>query len=241
MIFDICNKSYYFENEKLYKADKIELLENNVYIFTGCNGIGKSTLIFQITEDRPTALKHFAYNLLNDYNGYNSFVNHFTDDKPNSDSDVYYLSIDKKSNARGINPSPFAKISSQFKSSGEQLIYNMLPCLEIVDKELERLKNKTLYLLLDDLDVGTSLDVILEEKLVIKRFIKTLEKNNTKYIICISANNYELTKLGTCIDCVTLKPIEFKDYDDYVNYVVSTRKYKDIRNKEDKKWNGGNI
>lgn len=50
MIFDICNKSYYFENEKLYKADKIELLENNVYIFTGCNGIGKSTLIFQITE-----------------------------------------------------------------------------------------------------------------------------------------------------------------------------------------------
>ena len=232
MIFDICNKSYYFKNEKLYKNNSIELEENNVYVLTGCNGIGKSTLIFQITEDRPTSLSHFAYNLLNDYNGYNSFVNHFNDDKPNSDSDVYYLSINKRTNARGINPSPFAKISSQFKSSGEQLIYNMLPCLEIVDKELERLKNKILYLLLDDLDVGTSLDVILEEKLVIKRFIKTLEENNTKYIICISANNYELTKLGTCIDCVTLKPIEFKDYDDYVNYVVSTRKYKDIRNKE---------
>ena len=233
MIFDICNKNYYAENDTLYKADKIELLENNIYIFTGCNGIGKSTLIFQITEDRLTALKHFAYNLLNDYNGYNSFVNHFTDDKPNNDSDVYYLSINKKSNAQGINPNPFFKISKQFKSSGEQLIHDMLPCLEIVDKELERLKNKTLYLFLDDLDVGTSLDVILEEKLVIKRFIKTLEKNNTKYIICISANNYELTKLGTCIDCVTLKPIEFKDYDDYVKYIVSTRKYKDVRNKED--------
>lgn len=233
MIFDICNKNYYAENDNLYETDKIELEENNVYIFTGCNGIGKSTLIFQITEDRLTALKHFAYNLLNDYNGYNSFVNHFTDDKPNNDSDVYYLSINKKSNAQGINPNPFFKISKQFKSSGEQLIHDMLPCLEIVDKELERLKNKTLYLFLDDLDVGTSLDVILEEKLVIKRFIKTLEKNNTKYIICISANNYELTKLGTCIDCVTLKPIEFKDYDDYVKYIVSTRKYKDVRNKED--------
>lgn len=233
MIFDICNKNYYAENDKLYKADKIELLENNIYVFTGCNGIGKSTLIFQITEDRSTALKHFAYNLLNDYNGYNSFVNHFTDDKPNNDSDVYYLSINKKSNAQGINPNPFFKISKQFKSSGEQLIHDMLPCLEIVDKELKRLKNKTLYLFLDDLDVGTSLDVILEEKLVIKRFIKTLEENNTKYIICIAANNYELTKLGKCIDCITLKPIEFKDYDDYVKYVVSTRKYKDVRNKED--------
>lgn len=234
MIFDICNKNYYKENDLLYKTNSIELLENKVYVLTGCNGLGKSTLIHQITEDRKTSLKHFAYNLLHDYNGYSRFKHALSiDDDKKQEYDTYYLSINIKSYTDRTNDC-FSDIAYNFRSQGEKLLFNMIPCLQIVNKELNRLKNKTLYLFLDDLDVGISLDVIEEEKHVVEKFIKKLKENNTKYVIVIAANNYELTKLGTCIDCITLKPINFKDYDNYKSYVVKTREYKEKRNGENK-------
>lgn len=234
MIFDICNKNYYAENNKLYKADKIELLENNVYVLTGCNGIGKSTLIFQITEGRPTSLKNFACNLLNNYNESNTFsssIFSISKKRMEKDYDTFYLSINNESNVRSVDMFE-SKLFSISQSHGKTLIYNIVPYLEILYKEMNRLKDKTLYLFLDDLDIGKSADVILEERMMIENLIKKLKENNTKYIICIAANNYGLTKLGTCIDCMTLKPIEFKNYDDYIKYVIKTRIYKDTRNKE---------
>lgn len=231
MRFGIHDRNYYDEDQILYKGNSIDLEPDHVYAFVGCNGLGKSTLIRQICQDNATSLNKTAHNLLDDYNGYNSFAACFAPDgeEDERDPDVYYLPIDRRSNARGLSDAGMHEAFSSFMSTGEKTVYNLLPCLGIVGKELPRLKGKTLYLFLDDLDVGVSIDVVLEEKAAIQRIADALKANGTRYVICVAANNYELAKGLDCISCADLSPVSFKGYEEYSAFVLSTRKYKDAR------------
>lgn len=50
-----------------------------------------------------------------------------------------------------------------------------------------------------------------------------------------AANSYELCRTFKCVDCNTLKEKTFPSYEEYKQFVLSSRKRKDERNKEKSK------
>lgn len=235
MRFNIHTKDYYDEDQILYKGaaseGHVDIEFGHAYAFVGCNGIGKSTLIGQICQDNDTSLCHFAYNLLDDHNGQSFFVRLFSGQtEEGKEPNTFYLPIDRQSSAWGVGDNALLEKSiSCFMSTGESLAHNLGPCLAIVRKELPRLKGKEIYILLDDLDVGVSIDAIADERRVIDLIARDLEANGTRYAICVAANNYELARGLECISCVDLSPTSFASYDEYRDFILSTRRWKDAR------------
>lgn len=228
--FNIYNKNYYDENDTLYKANKLTLQSNNVYCLVGCNGIGKSTILHQMIYDNDNSLDKTAYDLKNDYG---LFINLY-DEKNKNEYDDFYILINKNTklytneDERMLN-----KLLGNFISTGEQNVHNILPnIVKTIESlnNLEKLESKNLYIMIDDLDVGVSIDVLIELAKIIDKLELKLKKLNVNYYIVITANSYELARRFKCIDVVNMKEISFKDYDDYSNYVSETRKYKDTRN-----------
>lgn len=235
MRFKIHTRNYYDEDQILYKAKNregsIDIEFGHVYAFVGCNGLGKSTLIRQICHDSDTSLDNFAHNLMDDYNGRSIFARFFSD--PGKEPETFYLPIDRSSSARGFGDDALlAEVASNFMSTGEALAHDLGPCLAIVRKELPRLRGKEVYILLDDLDVGVSLDVIEDERRVINQMARDLEANGTRYAICVAANNYELAKGLECISCADLSPVSFSTYGEYRDFVLSARRWKDARDRK---------
>lgn len=234
MRFKIHTRNYYDEDQVLYKGrgreGHIDIEFGHVYALVGCNGLGKSTLIRQICHDCDTSLDRFAHNLLDDYNGLSTFARFFSDQEEAKEPETFYLPIDRSSNVRGFDTdSLVAEAASYFMSTGESLAHDLSPCLAIVKRELPRLKGKEIYILLDDLDVGVSLDVIEDERCVIDAMARDLEANGTRYAILVAANNYELAKGLECINCADLSPVSFGSYEEYRDFVLSARKWKDAR------------
>ena len=232
--FNINNKDYYIEGT-LYKANKLTLQANDVYCLVGCNGIGKSTVLYQMIHDNDNSLGKTAYDLKDDYNAFSNLFN----SKKKNEYDEFYILINKNTRlCIKDDDSVLHNLFGNFMSTGEQNVHNILPNLpNIIESlnKLEKLENKELYVMIDDLDVGVSIDVLIELAKIIDKLELKLKKLNINYYIVITANSYELARRFKCIDVINMKEISFKDYDDYVKYVVSTREYKDIRNKEDKK------
>ena len=230
--FNIHNKDYYIEGT-LYKANKLTLQANDVYCLVGCNGIGKSTVLYQMIHDNDNSLKETAYDLKDDYNAFSNLFN----SKKKNEYNEFYISINKdtKLNIKD-DDSILHNLFGNFMSTGEQNVHNILPNLpNIIESlnKLEKLENKELYVMIDDLDVGVSIDVLIELAKIIDKLELKLKKLNINYYIVITANSYELARRFKCIDVINMKEISFKDYDDYANYVSETRKYKDTRNKKE--------
>lgn len=92
-IFNIHNKDYYQEHEKLYKHNKIFLAENSVSCLVGCNGIGKSTIIRQMIFDNENCLSNTAYDLSDTYSL--SFKRLFDEDYLRENYTEFYLNGNK--------------------------------------------------------------------------------------------------------------------------------------------------
>lgn len=227
--FNIHNKNYYIEGT-LYKANKLTLQANDVYCLVGCNGIGKSTILYQMIHDNDNSLKETAYDLKDDYNAFSNLFN----SKKKNEYNEFYISINKdtKLNIKD-DDSILHNLFGNFMSTGEQNVHNILPNLPNIIESLNKLENKELYVMIDDLDVGVSIDVLIELAKIIDKLELKLKKLNINYYIVITANSYELARRFKCIDVINMKEISFKDYDDYANYVSETRKYKDTRNKKE--------
>ena len=91
---------------------------------------------------------------------------------------------------------------------------------------------KDLFLLMDAVD-ALSIDIIEELKsqlfnLAIKES-KSLDKN--LYIV-ISTNQYEFCSGEDCIDAHNGTHVKFKDYNEYREFVLKTRRVKDKRYKD---------
>ena len=230
--FNIHNKDYYIEGT-LYKANKLTLQANDVYCLVGCNGIGKSTVLYQMIHDNDNSLKNTAYDLKDDYNAFSNLFN----SKKKNEYDEFYILINKNTKlCIKDDDSILNNLFGNFMSTGEQNVHNILLNLpNIIESlnKLEKLENKELYVMIDDLDVGVSIDVLIELAKIIDKLELKLKKLNINYYIVITANSYELARRFKCIDVINMKEISFKDYDDYANYVSETRKYKDTRNKKE--------
>lgn len=204
--FEIPNRDYHNEGEIIFWK-KQATINPGVTVLVGCNGSGKSTLINIIkSELEQNEIKYISFNNLTD-GGSNARQ------KAGFYGDYQFMAI------------------SLCSSEGENIVLNMGNVVERIGSHIRKNRNeKELWILLDAIDSGLSIDNIIDIKNLFELIIDT-NKDKDVYIV-ISANEYELAREEQCFDVYLSKYITFKDYEDYRNFIIKTRERKDKRYKK---------
>ena len=178
-------------------------------VLVGCNGSGKSTLLRQIKDlckkqDIPC---YYFDNLTEGGSGARSKASFY--------GDFSFLA------------------ESLCSSEGENINLNMTNCANKIGKFVRNNKNaKKIFILLDAIDSGLSIDYVIELKKDLFKTIlsDTLSKGIETYIV-VSANEYEMARNEKCFLIPNMKYKTFENYDEYRNFII------DSRNKKNKRYN----
>ena len=188
----------------IYLRSNIEIY-SGLTILVGCNGIGKSTLIHQLRDKFKI------------------------DGTPFIEFDNLH---DGGANARslaGFNSDFSFLATAAFSSEGENIFMNLSKFAnKIVGFCKSHQDDKELWILMDAIDSGYSVDNVVDIKNFCNHIINDFGKKTNIYII-ISANEYELARNEQCFDVYRGKYIHFNSYDEYREFILDTRKEKDKR------------
>lgn len=230
--FKLSNQ-YYGEDFDLYKKKTITINEG-LTVLVGCNGAGKTTFLHQIKE----RLKKDNIPVL-------SFDNLRQGGSTALSSAGFYGDIGFMATAASssegenivLNMGRLASSLRSFIETGEvqdeskRLHKAFAEALWGEDKkEEEKEIPKERWLLLDAVDSGLSVDNIVDIK---EQLFKTIFKDEVskglQIFIVIAANEYELARGESCFDVYNGKYIKFKDYEEYRNFILESRKIKNAR------------
>lgn len=210
-------KDYYEKDEFLYEKDTI-IFKEGLTVLVGCNGSGKTTLFNQIER------------ILRD------------------DETVFLMKYDNLRQGGSNKISEFAfrnnmeEVALRMMSSeGENIYYNIGDTLAKLKVAIEgsRINKKKIFLLLDAVDSGLSIDNCSElSKLINNLIIPEAKQSNVELYIIASTNAYELARNNECFDIQHGKYIKFKDYEKYRDFILKSKEFKDKRYKKQK---GGTI
>lgn len=198
--------------------------EKGITILTGCNGLGKSTLLHNIKDELvKEKIPYYLYDNLHD--GGTSKVNECMSND-NIKMSATLLSSSEGENIEN-NLELIAKEIGSFVKNGnkesnglEKIVFDMLDVKEINNAN-ER------WILFDSVDSGYSIDNIIEFKNFL-HFILENEKNKDIYII-VTSNSYEMTIDERCLDVDSGKIKTFKTYDSFKKYILKSREIKNKR------------
>lgn len=202
------DKDYCGVGCNIYKKSTITI-NTGITILVGCNGIGKSTLIMQLRDKfRKDGTPYINFDNLQD-GGANA-----------------------RSNAGFMNDFVFLATAA-FASEGENIHMNMNRFAEkIVNFVKTNESDKGLWILMDAIDSGYSVDNIIDIKNFINLILKDFGISKDIYFI-ISANEYELARDESCFDVYRGKYVKFDSYDEYREFIIKTREEKDKREYKD--------
>lgn len=207
--FDIENRDYYEEGEIIFWK-KQATINPGLTVLVGCNGTGKSTLLHHVIKAQleENEIKYISFDNLIDGGSH-------ARERAGFYGDIEFLG------------------TSLCSSEGENIVMNMGNIAQRVGTHLRKNRNeKELWILLDAVDSGLSVDNIIDLKDLFSLIIDD-NKNKDVYIV-ISANEYELARGEQCFDVYLSKYITFKDYEDYRNFIIKSRERKDKRYKKTK-------
>lgn len=197
-------RDVYEDGVYLYKQ-KCVTFEPGLTVLVGCNGCGKTTLIKQIKSQLKDK---------------NQCVISFDNIK-----DGGFSAIDK---ALFYNNTSFAAASWN-ASEGERIALNMQSLASVIGSTIRNNPDeKEVWILLDGIDSGFSIDAIEDLKRGLFDVIFETSTDKDVYIIA-SANEYEFARGEKCFDVVNCRYINIKSYDRYRNVVMKSREYKDAR------------
>lgn len=227
--FKLSNQ-YYGEEFDLYKKKTITINEG-LTVLVGCNGMGKTTLLSQIGEH----LKRDNIPVI-------SFDNLHQGGSRAISSAGFYGDIGFMATAASssegenivLNMGRLASSLRAFIETGEvqdeskRLHKAFADALWGEDKtEEDKEIPKERWLLLDAVDSGLSVDNIVDIK---EQLFKTIFEDEVskglQIFIVIAANEYELARGENCFDVYNGKYIKFKDYEEYRNFILESRKIK---------------
>lgn len=185
-----------YDDYKLFRKHTFDFNEGLTCLI-GKNGSGKTTLLREINDvycvDSYTKSKMFYYR--------------------NENSEKFAMQGFLESGMTNL-------LVRNFKSSeGQNIMNNFCDVVpKIGDFVRRNIKNKSdeIFILLDGLDSGLSIDNIKELKdLFTIDISKDCLKNNVKPYIIISANNYEFCKDVDCIRVSDGKRFKFNTYEEF--------------------------
>jgi hypothetical protein len=196
----------YDEGVRLYARKDISL-NPGLTTLIGCNGSGKSTLLM------------------------------FLKDQLQKDPDILVMKYDDRYDG-GHNLmekmgflEDFVGLSTMMTSSeGERIYVGLGHFIGSMRREIRRNHPKEVWILMDAVGSGLSIDKINE----VKDFADIVVEDNAGidvYFI-VSTNEYEFADGTDCIDVTTFKHMTFNDYADYRNYILETAKRKEKRNEK---------
>ena len=199
--FEVPTRPY---EERLYLKKNV-VFNTGLTVLVGCNGSGKSTLL--------TLLKEQLSN----------------------DKDALVLSYDDRSNG-GRNlmekfgfqdrMSDLARMMTS--SEGEKIHHGIEDFVIGMRREIWRREPRELWIFMDAVGSGMSIDGIQEIKDLADAIIEDNERQRDVYFV-VSTNEYEFAENADCIDVTTFNHMTFTSYDVYRDYILKTRKKKDKR------------
>ena len=226
----VLEKDYYGEGINLYRKKTITI-NPGVTVLVGCNGIGKTTFLHQIQYRlKKERIPSIQYDNLNDGGnnsvseaGFNEDFSFLATAIQSSEGENIVMNVGKL--ASELNE--FIKIGSIKEKNPFVKILKSMNDEKKSDKKViaER------WILLDAVDSGLSVDNIINIK---EQLFETILKNNygNEIFIVISANEYEMARGEQCFDVYNGKYITFKDYEEYRNMILKSKKWKEDRIKE---------
>lgn len=223
-------RDYYDEGFNLYKKKTIEI-KPGVTVLVGCNGIGKTTLLHQI-----------KYILKKENVPYVMFDNlHEGGSKSVSEASFFgdfgfLATAIQSSEGENIvmNMGKLAARLGKFVKDGEdpkekEYIQLARSIAQISGEEVAEVEiPKERWILLDAVDSGLSVDNIVDLKEQLFKTILEYNYGNEIYIV-ISANEYEMARGEQCFDVYNGNYVRFKDYEEYRNFVLQSKEWKNKR------------
>lgn len=225
----------YDEGFTLTRPKEIEI-QPGLTVLVGCNGAGKTTLLHNIqSELKKEKIPCHMYNNLYD-GGNNSVSNAFLDDNFSFGAT---LMCSSEGEAISHNIGMLMSKMKNFIVNGEinDRASRMKKAFARVCGDGEEEKKTELsnerWLLLDAIDSGLSVDNVVEVLDVFNLMIYDANNFGVELYIIVSANEYELCRGNRCFNVNSGKYISFKDYEDYRNFILKSRKNKDKRYKDE--------
>jgi len=202
------SRNPYEAKVKLYKKSTINF-KPGLTVLVGCNGCGKSSLIKEISY----YLKDIS-------------------------TPFFIYDNEKNDRARAISKAICygdASCSATLMSSseGEVILVNMGNCAKEIGKfTKENCNEKEIWILLDAIDSGLSIDNIIDMKRYLFETIIKYNPDKDVYII-VSSNTYEMCNGENCFDIYNGKYIQFNNYDEYKQFILESKDIKDKRYDDD--------
>lgn len=197
-------KAPYDSNVRMYLNSKVTI-NPGLTVLVGCNGSGKTTLLIYIKE----TLK--ALNI--PYISYDNLI------------DGSYMAISTHMLYNDIVS--VAELATS--SEGEQIYFNLGNIASDIGRFIQNNRDAAeLFILLDAIDSGLSIDNILEIKEGLFKAILSDNPDKDVYIL-VCANSFEMSIDAPCLDVRTGKYRTFKSYNSYRNFILKSRTYKENR------------
>lgn len=180
-------------------------------VLVGCNGSGKTTLLRLIEEElRANKIPVVTFNNLID-GGSNAMQ------EATLYGDITFVAT--------------AAVSSE----GENIFMNLGTVADKIGTKIRKHPEaKEIWVLLDAVDSGLSVDNIVEFKDFLKDIVIKENKDKDIYILA-SANGYELCNDEKCFDVRNGRYMIFDTYDEYRAFILGSRVAKDKRIEQEEK------
>ena len=210
----IVNPDFYDTGCKIFSKSEMTI-NPGFTVLVGCNGIGKSTFIKTIKQDlKSNNIKCIDFDNL----------------------------VDGGSNSTGmaiVHNDYMSAIQNVFSSEGEVIINNIGRLATQFGNTVRYFNTSSgsneLWIVLDAIDSGLSIDNIEEVKSLFDLVIQDCKSSGIEVYIVASANEYEMARGEQCLDVYNGEYIEFKSYEDFRRFILKSRKIKDSRYKKKKK------
>lgn len=196
-------RDYYTEKDYIYKR-KTATFNPGLTILVGCNGSGKTTLLHQLSQNLGKLnIPVFSW-------------------------DNYHEGGSHAMDTAGFDED-FRGLAAMCQSSeGERILFNFGDVAKRLGNFVRQHNDSNeIWILLDAMDSGLSIDGVLE----VKDFFGFLQKEikgKDVYIIA-SANEYELARDNDCYSVIDLKYVGIDSYEEYKKLILKSRAHKDKR------------
>ena len=192
-------------------------LNTGVTFIIGPNGSGKTTYLNQLAS----IFKNKNVSRWESIEENNKIENEY--------SSFYYNNVTEEKFAKQnwLDRGDSFLFAASFENSEGQDMYDFLidkvSDIGACVKKAKDSNKKGIFILLDGLDSGLSIDVLNKLKVELFDFIIQEElKDNFEVYILVSANSYEMVEGNyDCLDIRNMNIVRFKSYDDYKNYYLN--------------------